>query len=112
MKLRAPQGCIALSHQGRMLPISSDGSIEIERAESETLVSHGFVPLDTDGGSTQSLQLAGSRGDSAAGETTVSDISKLNRVALFALLKERGVPVSLPITNQELRALAAQAAAT
>jgi hypothetical protein len=34
------------------------------------------------------------------------DISSLNRPALFAFLRAKGVSVSLPITNEELRAAA------
>jgi hypothetical protein len=37
------------------------------------------------------------------------DIDDLNRPALFALLREKNVRVSLPITNAELRALARRA---
>lgn len=39
------------------------------------------------------------------------DISSLNRRGLFALLRAKRVPVSLPITNDELRALARRACA-
>lgn len=37
------------------------------------------------------------------------DISSLNRPALFAFLRAKGVSVSLPITNEELRAAARRA---
>ncbi|MGH6839641.1 MAG: hypothetical protein ACREDT_12755 [Methylocella sp.] len=37
------------------------------------------------------------------------DISSLNRPALFAFLRANGVSVSLPITNEELRAAARRA---
>lgn len=37
------------------------------------------------------------------------DISSLNRRALFAFLRAKGVPVALPITNEELRAAARRA---
>ncbi|MGH6842565.1 MAG: hypothetical protein ACREDV_10820 [Methylocella sp.] len=37
------------------------------------------------------------------------DISSLNRPALFAFLRAKGVSVSLPITNEELRAVARRA---
>jgi len=37
------------------------------------------------------------------------DISGLNRPALFAFLKAKGVSVSLPVTNEELRAAARRA---
>ncbi|MGH6857487.1 MAG: hypothetical protein ACRECP_07595, partial [Methylocella sp.] len=37
------------------------------------------------------------------------DISGLNRPALFAFLRAKGVSVSLPVTNEELRAAARRA---
>ena len=37
------------------------------------------------------------------------DISGLNRRALFAFLRAKGVSVSLPVTNEELRAVARRA---
>ncbi|MGB6176565.1 MAG: hypothetical protein WBF43_09560, partial [Methylocella sp.] len=37
------------------------------------------------------------------------DISGLNRRALFAFLRAKGVSVSLPVTNEELRAAARRA---
>jgi hypothetical protein len=39
------------------------------------------------------------------------DISGLNRPALFAFLRAKGVSVSLPVTNEELRAAARRARA-
>jgi hypothetical protein len=40
----------------------------------------------------------------AATDAGIDEISALNRRALFAVLREMGVSVSLPITNGELRA--------
>jgi hypothetical protein len=45
----------------------------------------------------------------AVAEATDDDLAKLNRSALFALLREHGVRVSLPITNVQLRELARRA---
>jgi len=42
-------------------------------------------------------------------EGNVETISALNRQQLFAFLRSRGVSVSLPVTNDELRAFARQA---
>ena len=39
----------------------------------------------------------------------VEDISSLNRRELFSFLKAKGVSVSLPVTNEELRAAARHA---
>jgi hypothetical protein len=37
------------------------------------------------------------------------ELTLLNRPGLFALLKAKGISVSLPITNEELRAMARDA---
>lgn len=47
--------------------------------------------------------------DTATGGEHEQDISGLNRRALFAFLRAKGVSVSLPITNEELRAAARRA---
>jgi hypothetical protein len=44
--------------------------------------------------------------DSKTGGEQEQDISGLNRPALFAFLRAKGVSVSLPVTNEELRAAA------
>lgn len=45
----------------------------------------------------------------AASDVDVETISTLNRHELFAFLRAKGVSVSLPITNEELRAMARRA---
>ena len=47
--------------------------------------------------------------DTETGGEHEQDISGLNRPALFAFLRAKGVSVSLPITNEELRAAARRA---
>jgi hypothetical protein len=47
--------------------------------------------------------------DTQTGGEHEQDISGLNRPALFAFLRAKGVSVSLPITNEELRAAARRA---
>jgi hypothetical protein len=47
--------------------------------------------------------------DTETGRQHEQDISGLSRRALFAFLKAKGVSVSLPITNDELRAAARRA---
>jgi hypothetical protein len=49
------------------------------------------------------------RGDTETGGEHEQDISGLNRPALFAFLRAKGVSVSLPVTNEELRAAARRA---
>jgi hypothetical protein len=44
--------------------------------------------------------------DTKTGGEQEQDISGLNRPALFAFLRAKGVSVSLPVTNEELRAAA------
>lgn len=45
----------------------------------------------------------------AAVDANVEAVSTLSRQGLFAFLKGRGVSVSIPVTNEELRAMARQA---
>jgi hypothetical protein len=47
--------------------------------------------------------------DTETGGEHEQDISGLNRPALFAFLRAKGVSVSLPVTNEELRAAARRA---
>jgi hypothetical protein len=47
--------------------------------------------------------------DTESGGAHEQDISGLNRRELFAFLRAKGVSVSLPITNEELRAAARRA---
>jgi hypothetical protein len=47
--------------------------------------------------------------DTETGGEREQDISGLNRRALFAFLRAKGVSVSLPVTNEELRAAARRA---
>jgi hypothetical protein len=47
--------------------------------------------------------------DAETGGEDEQDISGLNRPALFAFLRAKGISVSLPVTNEELRAAARRA---
>lgn len=99
MKLRAPEGCTGVSHEGRQFKVAGDGSLDAEDGLAEVLAAHGFRPW---------------RSPTAAGEAGVpaaDDVDGLSRSALFALLRKRGVRLALPITNAELRAAARQAPA-
>ena len=100
MKLRAPKGCSSVSHGGRILKIAADGSLDIEDEAAEVLAAHGFQPWEEDTGAAEGIEAF--PGD---------DFESLNRKALFALLRKRGVRVALPITNAELRAAARRALA-
>jgi hypothetical protein len=96
MLLRAPAHCTGLSHDGHDYPVTADGLIAVEDHLAPVLLAHGFVPWS----------------EARAGDVTPvggddpPDIAALNRPALFALLREKGVRVRPPITNDALRAAA------
>ncbi|VFU10249.1 conserved hypothetical protein [Methylocella tundrae] len=54
-------------------------------------------------------QTSGVAGAGANVNASAESVSALSRQGLFAFLKGRGVSVSLPVTNEELRAMARQA---
>lgn len=95
MKLRAPEGCASICHEGQIFIVEADGSIEVKKSIAAVLVAHGFSPWD---------------GADAVPEqpvaTTSVDVEKFNRPRLFAFLRANGVRVRLPVTNAELRAAA------
>lgn len=99
MKLRAPEGCASICHEGQIFVIEADGSIEVKKSIAAALVAHGFLPWDED--ETETKQPA---------TTTNVDVEKFNRPRLFAFLRANGVRVRLPITNEELRAAARKVA--
>lgn len=104
MKLRAPEGCSAVSHHGTEMVIGADGCVDTDDCTAAALIAHGFSELSTEEPEKRDKP-------SRAAEKVVDAIDGLNRPALFAFLKERGISVSLPVTNDELRALARQALA-
>jgi hypothetical protein len=148
MKLRVPEGCCAISHQGQTVEIGEDCSIEVDDAVWSVFSAHGFRPwadgqpapevadmtreelvvaamnasllaLQTTSAEEIRARLIASQGSVVAfGQASqqatsmvdadVESISTLNRQGLFAFLKAKGVSVSLPVTNEELRALARQ----
>ncbi len=98
MKLRAPPGCTNVSHGGRVLIVEADGSLESDLATAHVLAAHGFLPWHERPPEVE-----------AAMETDFVD--RLNRSDLFALLRDRGVRVVLPVTNAQLRSAAKRALA-
>lgn len=146
MKLRVPEGCGAVSHQGQVLEIADDGSVEVNDEAWALLATHGFRPWAEESNPdlttmtreelvTQAMNITfemlqgmgaedirarlfaaegsilPSERDKAGAPTPLSDIdveaiSSLNRQGLFAFLRTKGVSVSLPVTNEELRAMA------
>ena len=96
MLLRAPAHCTGLSHAGRDYPVGADGRIEVEDHLAPFFLAHGFV-----------REAVQPPSPLVGGE--VPDIDALNRKGLFALLREKGVRVRLPITNDALREAARRA---
>ena len=90
MRLRAPAHCTGLSHEGRDYPVAVDGHIEVEDHLAPFFLARGFT-----------------RAPPAAGSTP--DVDALNCPALFALLRDKGVRVRPPITNEALREAARRA---
>lgn len=135
MKLRVPTGCCAVSHEGKILEIAEDGSIEVKKSSVMSLISHGLTPLDdkqreSGGGGhmavAQSVRQPDQPGtgkpsrslDTCVGAEAgitepsagINDISEMKRRELFTLLRAKGIRVSLPVTNDELRAAIRSAA--
>jgi len=149
MKLRVPEGCGAVSHQGRLLEINEDGSIDVDEEASMSLAAFGFTPWSAEPSTDipaktddervkraihaslktmrsidaedvcdgRRMAKAAMRADEdeaspsaiATAAAGVQMISALSRQGLFAFLRASGVSVSLPITNDELRAAARRA---
>jgi len=111
MKLCVPPGCGAASHNGCALEIDAEGRVDVDEDAAYALAAHGFTALcETTAKDPVSLQ---SHAAAKQAQTNPLDdgISELNRPGLFAFLKERGICVSLPITNDQLRVLARAALA-
>lgn len=98
MKLRAPDGCASICHEGQIFIVEADGSIEVKTAMVAVLSAHGFLPWD-----------AGENAPTQAAATDDADIESFNRPRLFAFLRAKGVRVRLPITNEQLRVAAREA---
>jgi hypothetical protein len=137
VKLRAPDSISSIVHDGVEVPIGDDRSVEVDDFSAEVFEVHGFrpwnggksaVPIDAVSHShvvsqllerpRRSLDVLPAEGLRASLPATApgtvtppdeQDISSLNRRALFAFLRAKGVSVSLPVTNEELRAAARRA---
>jgi hypothetical protein len=91
-----------VSHGGRIIDIDTDGFVYVDEDAADALQAHGFTRV--------SEKDADFEGDCPLPSKGIDDgIDRLKRGELFALLKEHGVGVSLPITNEELRTLAKDA---
>jgi hypothetical protein len=108
MKLRAPQGCASICHDGRIFVVADDGSIDVPKAVVTALAAHGFTPCADDAAASEETE--------EAEPPAPVNISTLTRAELFAFLREYGAQASRRDTNVKLRAAAravlkAQAAA-
>lgn len=104
MKMRAPGSCVGVSYRGRHYAISEDGSVEIDEEACAALEGHGFVcSTDVCVVEKPRLESKTDRIETEDEEHSGDTIECLNRAALFAFLRSKGVSVSLPITNRELR---------
>lgn len=95
MKLRAPEGCASICHEGQIFIVEADGSIEVKTAMAAALAAHGFVPWD--GAANMSAESGGAE---------EVDIEALNRAGLFAFLRANGIRAVPRDTNETLRAAA------
>jgi hypothetical protein len=104
MKLHVPPGCGAASHDGHAIEIDTEGCVTVDDHAAQALRAHGFVPL-SEADARRDLLEPSSEGRDPPGD----EIEGLNRRGLFAFLKAKGVGVTLPVTNDELRALVRRA---
>ncbi|MHB8885817.1 MAG: hypothetical protein ACYC5H_12220 [Methylovirgula sp.] len=95
MKLLAPAGCASICHDGQIIVVEADGTIEVTKAMAVALASHGFVPCD-----------AAARQPQKPDACEAIDIAALDRAGLFAFLRAHGQPGSRRDKNRALRAAA------
>jgi hypothetical protein len=101
IKMKAPDNSGPFERNGVTYEIDADGCVSVPGALVGDLVDHGFqsvpdlppVPIDPEDDPTF---------------VPSEEIATMNRNELFAYLKAKGVSVSPPITNDELRKLASQ----
>ncbi len=109
MKLKAPEGCHAASLGGLAVPFTEDGTINVDDNAAFVFIAHGFRPIKigqgTDAAKSKTAEAGGiPDGKPVIPETGTGGIEALSRKELFAFLRAKGISVTLPITNNELRA--------
>ena len=97
MKLLAPAGCASICHDGRIIVVGTDGTIEVTKVIAAALMPHGFVPCEE-----------AMRQPEKAEAREAIDINALDRAGLFAFLRAHGRPGSRRDKNRALRAAARQ----
>lgn len=95
MKLRAPQGCASIFHDGRIFVVADDGSIDVPKPVAASLAAHGFAPWGDDAAAAEPDETEPPKRINAA---------TLTRAELFAFLRKHGVQASRRDTNVKLRA--------
>ena len=125
MKLRAPPNASGpLAHNGMTFEVSDQGCLDVPDESIGALLAHGCRPWpqaesnasdSCSQSGTHSLQTSETPASNEAEPQTpqgdlatigANEIEAMNRPALFAFLRARAIVVSLPITNNDLRALA------
>ncbi len=106
MKLRRPPGCGAVSHAGRLMEFDQNGFVEADDEAASALLAHGFWRVAEAEAKNEPAQYLENVVPISETPLSPGRIDRLKRNELFALLKANGVSVSLPITNESLRALA------
>jgi hypothetical protein len=113
MKLRAPAGCHAASHGGLAVSIAEDGTIDVDDKVALVFIAHGFRKAEVSHGTEATKSKSGKAGSLPSAKPVIQEIGSdevgaLSRKELFAFLRAKGISISLPATNTELRAAVRQ----
>jgi hypothetical protein len=112
MKLRAPAGCYAASHGGLAVSIAEDGTIDVDDKVALVFIAHGFRKAEASHGTEATKSKSGKAGNLPSAKPVIQEIGDevgaLSRKELFAFLRAKGISISLPVTNAELRAAVRQ----
>jgi len=113
MKLRAPAGCHAASHGGLAVSFAEDGTTDVDDKVALVFIAHGFRPAEAGHGAEVTKSKTGEFSSLPSPKPIIHEIGPdgievLSRKELFAFLRAKGVSISLPVTNNELRAAARQ----
>ncbi len=89
--------CDQLVTQAMNMTMKTIEAISTEDIRARLVVAEASMPPDGNEDASNSITIS---------DIEIKDISVLNRRELFSFLKIKGVSVSLPVTNEELRAAA------
>jgi hypothetical protein len=109
MKLKAPAGCHAASHGGLAVSFAEDGTIDVDDKVADVFIAHGFREAGASHGAEATKSKTSEPSSPSAKpviqEIGLDEIETLSRKELFAFLRAKGISISLPVTNNELRAV-------